>query len=218
MKGNPWIYGFRNKLGDSVMYRRGGVQLARAYQPTVANPKTEKQLLARARFSFLSETAKMFRFIVKVGFKAQSNTLISARNVFMRTNVGCVGGTEPDELTFSFEEAKVAKGGLMNVTYGTPNFATPLSVTVPISSANANGEDALVTDIVRIGIVCPDANRAIISLADAHRSDGSITVQVPADMQGQKVHVYGFCEGADSNPSFAGQCSDSFYVGFGTIG
>lgn len=217
MKGNPWVYGFRNKLGDAVMYRRGGVQIARAYQPVVANPKTERQVLARARFSYLSDLAKTFRFPVAIGFRAQKNTLISARNIFMRINKEAVSGTEPNKLTFGYEEAIISKGGLMNVTFGPADFETPMKVTVPITAANTNGVDALASDIVYVAAVCPDAGTSVISDGTARRSDGAVELTIPSLMQGQKVHVYGFTAGTAANPTFEYANSDSVYIGFGVI-
>ena len=82
------IYGLfgamTGKVADVVMVVRNGVQVARKYQPIVANPSTDAQVAARARLKLMSQLAAVMATILPL--PAQGT--VSTRNRFIKMNYG----------------------------------------------------------------------------------------------------------------------------------
>ena len=71
------------KIENIVVSQTGGVTIARAYQPNVSNPKTEKQVDQRARLKLASQIAASMSPVIAV----PKNGLVSARNEFIKKNM-----------------------------------------------------------------------------------------------------------------------------------
>lgn len=74
------------KIENIVVSQMGGVSIARAYQPNVSNPKTDKQVDQRARLKLASQIAAAMAPVIaipKIG-------LVSARNEFIKKNMDLV--------------------------------------------------------------------------------------------------------------------------------
>lgn len=70
------------KVGAIVYSVRNGQQIARQYQPNVANPNTNAQLGARSRLKLLSQLSQVLSTVIV----ARRSGAQSARNVFTRIN------------------------------------------------------------------------------------------------------------------------------------
>lgn len=86
-KGNMFIGNGRGKVGNLVVSTRAGEQITRAYQPSVANPKSFAQMLQRAKFSnavkfYKKAVQNFFKFAFEDKKKTESDY-----NAFMRHNV-----------------------------------------------------------------------------------------------------------------------------------
>lgn len=86
-KGNMFIGNGRGKVGNLVVSTRAGEQITRAYQPSVANPKSFAQMLQRAKFSnavkfYKKAVQNFFKFAYEDKKKPESDY-----NAFMRHNV-----------------------------------------------------------------------------------------------------------------------------------
>lgn len=86
-KGNMFVGTAKGKVGNLVLSKFHGEQITKAYQPTVANPKTFAQMYQRARFAnavkfYQRATTNFFKF----AFEDKKNTE-SDFNAFMRHNV-----------------------------------------------------------------------------------------------------------------------------------
>jgi len=75
----------RGKIGDVVFTQNKGRQIAKLYQPNVANPRTGQQQANRSRFVALLALGKLLRVVLPLGFKEYSGSL-SWLNRFMSTN------------------------------------------------------------------------------------------------------------------------------------
>lgn len=86
-KGNMFVSSAKGRVGNLVLYTRKGSQITRAYQGDVKNPKTQKQMIQRAKFA---NAVKFYQKAVQHFFKfayqdqKQNET---AFNAFMRHNV-----------------------------------------------------------------------------------------------------------------------------------
>ena len=201
------------KLGTAVGRKWKRKMVYASYQGRVRNPRTEQQLLVRARFSLLSQLSCALQDALRLGLKRYAyQRQETEHNSFVRLNYKAIGGSEPDELTVGYDELVVSQGALPNVQYGTPSFETPMQVTVPITAPNTGVGHADDSDIVYLVAYCPGLQSGCVSDGSVHRSDGSLMLSVPAAWQGQKVYVFGFAESASTYGT-----SMSSYLGFGTI-
>ena len=86
-KGSLFFGNASGKLGQVVLSTMKGQQIARAWQPKVANPKTSQQQLQRAKFAnsvkfFKRAQQNLFKFAFEDRRKNESDY-----NAFMRHNV-----------------------------------------------------------------------------------------------------------------------------------
>lgn len=70
------------KLGGAVYAVRNGVQIARVYNPSPAQPKTEKQVEAQAKLKLLSQLAASIAPVIAIARKG----IVSGRNQFTQRN------------------------------------------------------------------------------------------------------------------------------------
>lgn len=97
-KGNMFVGSAAGKVGNLVLYARKGEQITRAYQSQVTNPKTNSQMLQRAKFA---NAVKFYQKAVQHFFKfayqdKKSNETVF--NAFMRHNVGVSCALRKDEV------------------------------------------------------------------------------------------------------------------------
>lgn len=191
-----------------------------AYQPNVKNPRTDKQQRQRGRFAVMSQLSHQMACGARFGFiNAVKGTNLSPRNMFQKLNFEYVTSTAPGTVLTDFTGFSVARGLLDNVSPNMPQFDTPEKVIVGFSDPGAPCHRT-VNDMVYVYIFCPDAKQGILSEPVSVR-EGEIGVPVPASWNGLKAHVWMFTrnDGAPV-PSLGietGDCSDSAYVGNGTI-
>ena len=74
------------KIENIVVSQMGGVSIARAYQPNVSNPKTEKQVDQRARLKLASQIAAAMSPVIAMA----KNGLVSGRNQFISKNMDLI--------------------------------------------------------------------------------------------------------------------------------
>lgn len=208
------------KVGPVVGRRFRNENVYSAYQPKVKNPRTEKQVANRLRFAALSELSHQMACGARFGFtNAVKGTNLSPRNLFQKINIINVTITGGSTINMNYTGMVVARGQLDNVQSEAPQFDTPEKVIVnfsdPGSPCHRTAEDK-----VYCYIFCPDAKQGLLS-EPVGVSAGEIGVPVPASWNGLRVHVWMFTrnEGPEV-PSIGinpGDCSDSVYVGSGTI-
>lgn len=74
------------KIENIVVSQMGGVSIARAYQPNVSNPRTDKQVDQRARLKLASQIAAAMSPVIAI----PKNGLVSARNGFIKKNMDLI--------------------------------------------------------------------------------------------------------------------------------
>ena len=210
------------KVGPVVARRFRNLDVYSAYQPKVKNPRTSKQQLNRLRFATISSLAHGFGCAVRLGFGAAvRGSKESMRNRFARLNFPYVSVDGVDSVDIDYTALVVAQGGLCPVHFDVPLFDTPNSVMVNFDEMNANTCQKTANDKVYVVVFSPDAKLAVVG-EGVERTKKSVKVEVPSNWNGTKVQVYGFVRNdGEANTEFniaAGECSDSQYIGSGTIG
>lgn len=202
---------FKNKVGTVVgRHWKNWKWTMAAYVRNVKNPRTEDQLLQRARFAAIGGMVSAFLPAITMGFRklAQQLTLTEG-NVFVKLNIGAVEATTPDSVTIDYSAIEISRGRLPEVQFGSALFDTPLTVEVSFTP-NTDDPEADAHDTVHLLVYNPEDGRSIFS-EGAARSAASTSVPVPGSWNGVKVHVWGFVV------NDKGVCSRSTYIGSGNI-
>ena len=242
MKDNPFLVSARGKLGNMVTFVRNGVQITRAYQPVVYNPMTTRQQLSRAKLALASAYSRGFAKVIKIGYGGFVGEGRTARNVFVSNIIpvdkGIITGTTPFNVAVAPEQLKLSKGNVPNVGWGAADYDTPQQVEVLISD-KASLEPLMGDENKAYGIYLVAAradamineNRialgAVVQTQAELNAVESVTINLPANWQGQRVHLYGFVKespvaknGIATNvvpTRYPGEASDSIYIGSGTV-
>lgn len=204
----------RNKLGNAVGRKWRSLDVLSVYNGRPRNPRTTAQQTQRAKFGFAAKVARAFSAAAELGFKPICDgTPIPQRSMFIKKNIGLVDVTNIDNPTIEWTDVVFAEGGLPSASYGSPSFADPLSVEVPLTDTT-DVPGAGTHDNVYIFVYDTVENQGILSTA-SRRAEASIAVTVPATWNGHRVYVYGFAVGGE--PENMGQVSNGLSLGSGTI-
>ena len=203
----------RKKVGDGVTRRWRGLKVVAAYNPNPKNPQTDSQQANRGKFGTLSEFARCLANAIDTAMTYQlRNSKVFPRAWFMKTNKGIVTPSGSG-FVVTYADAKISKGTLPGVIFGSPDFDTPEQVEVSFVS-NEQLDGTSLDDRVYIAVYNPTAEAAVLS-APVKRSAQSISVMVPSVWGGNAVHVYGFTMSEATDVDV--KVSDSMYIGTGTI-
>ena len=204
------------KLGTAVGRRWKGMMIYSAYQGKVANPKTSAQQLVRERFAILGNMSSQFLPAIGISLKPAADRAKSTQTgEFVKLNQEAVTGTL-GSLNIVPEAVKLCKGSLTKVTFGTPNYSTPLTVSVPVTANNVKSYSAQPDDKIYLAVYSGDAGEVAVSAGVDRGTEetpaASVSVAVPPTMQGMEVHVYAFVVNAQTT-----KVSNSVYLGSGEI-
>ena len=172
-KGNPFWNLSRGKVGSLVMSINKGQVVTRQYQPNVANPRSNAQMLQRARFAscvnfYKRATANFFKFAYEDKRPTESDY-----NAFMRHNTSAlvapltreqVKGTYPAiASSWLLSAGSLATPSVLDVRTDMPYLALPslsdAAATVGnLSTALMRDYSLVVGDIITIVRVSADVN------------------------------------------------------------
>lgn len=175
--------------------QQGRVQM-RSKPEKFTDANTKKQQGVRTRFLAITSVAKAFqKTSIGLSMVAKAKK-ITPRNMFTKLNYGATTTTESaGSITAEtdFSELVIARGGNPKVTFGAPDFTTPLTVKATFSK-NSDLPGATNDDLVYIVVYNPEDNLTIIS-DPVTRNTEEVSLTVPASWNGARVHVWGFSQG-----------------------
>lgn len=201
--------GFSGKVGTVVGGSWKGITYMRAKAVSIANPKTEAQLIQRAKFALAVQYLQPCTDFVRAGYKnyAVKQTAFNAAMSYTLSNA--ISGTYP---SFEIDPAKVllSKGALTTAS----NAQAALSAsTVKITWDDNSGlGSAKPTDRSLAIVVNPDNNEAVYRIAGAARISEEESLTIPIDWTGDKAEVYLGFVSEDGK-----EVSNSMYAGSITI-
>lgn len=140
------------KLGATVFAVNSGVQIAREYQPKVANPNTEAQQDTRARFKLMSQLSAVMAPVIAI----KKDGLKTARNQFQSLNF--------DIVEYQNENASINLN-LVQLTKSNRSFAG--------FSADRSGGAAIAVEL--LSSMAATADR-IVYIAYEKQSDGTLAL------------------------------------------
>ena len=134
------IYGLfgsmQGKVADVVMAVRNGEQIARKYQPIVANPNTPSQVASRAKLKLMSQLSAVMAPVIAIPRQGS----ISPRNLFTRENYP-LASYASDQASVTLENIQLTKS----------------VVALPALSATLSGNSAE----VELGIGDPELDHVV---------------------------------------------------------
>jgi hypothetical protein len=194
------------KIGDLVGASWKGISILKVAPASVANPKTDKQLAQRARFSAIIKFLQPMTQFLKIGWKNFA-VKMTAFNAAMSYNVlNAIQGTYPN-FTVDYPNALVSKGNLPPALNQAA--ASTVAGTVLFTWTNNSDEvGAATTDTSLLVVYNPGKNQAVFFAGLAERVDGTQAVTVPHSFSGDLVHCYMGFQSVDgfvlSNSKYAG--------------
>ena len=209
---------YKNKIGNVVGRRWRNLDVISKYQPNVKNPNTEKQQEQRLKFKTLSSLAKAFRIPLSISMAGvAAGTKNPVRGQFIQRNMNTVEVVLPSTVDVDFTLLKVADGGYMEASFGSPTFDDALKVAVAFSY-DVIPDVTSGDDMVHVVVYNPGAGLALEKAVKA--STHNCVVDVPALWNGEIVHVWGYTVAAEAgnHPTGPSQVSPSHYLGNGVIG
>lgn len=230
------IGGVRGKVGNVVFSTRRGVQIARAYQPVVANPGTKRQELSRAKLAIATNIMKAFRLFLRAGWQKYYPTYEVQKGIGYAIPVssGCITGTDPAHLTVDYMHLQQAFSAtdLPLASYSGLDFSDDEEVTfscTPIAEHFMDADGNAVGAGVVVAMYQPDTGYVTVAyeVLDPSLTPTAVHIPFAPEMSGLKVHIYAFVKqipnaqnGIQSDslpwmyPAATSWCS---YVGTGTL-
>lgn len=197
MAKNVGVIGsLKGKVGNMVFRSRRGLQIASVYQPTVANPKTARQELSRAKMVLATGYLKSVLPFVRAGWQKVRPTyeMQAAMSKMLPVSSGAITGTEVDEL--EIVNASVApclsanELGILNVA--TPSSASgKVSVVVTPSSnmfLGPSGEPIGLGAVVAVRTVA--TGECVVGFSALEEGANTVEVVVPATWDGGQADVF----------------------------
>lgn len=197
------IGSLKGKVGNTVFVTRRGIQVARVYQPVVAQPKSARQQLSRAKFSLATDTLRPFNLFLRAGWQKSAPTYEFQQGVkhMIPVENAIITGSTPDALNVSYINlAEVfSAGGLQGIDTTSPTSENEGKVdfTVTVPAANFLDEHGAAIDCgLVIALLNADTGEVRVSHEKTLTADvaSSISITVPADWAGTNVHVYAFAK------------------------
>lgn len=223
------------KLGNTVMTVRRGQQIARVYQPVVANPKSARQQLSRAKMRLAVATLRPFLFALQAGWNKTNPgyEFQKAVGIAIPMSNGIIDGAgdalevTPAELRFC-----ISAPILEPIAADTPDFSTASVVNFRVFATESAFSDDVGNPIAVGAVVAvwnPAANAVVTKMqVITYSAQGSpVSVTVPARWSGMPVHVYAFVKQIPAGINgistetlpwrFPAKTSAAVYVGEGEI-
>lgn len=203
---------FKNKFGNAVTAKWLNKNVARIYQPDVANPKTNPQKIVRARFS------SAVKFAASVGSFLRTVTRSLARSLgmtvygwFVKVNWESVASSDPDVVTIDFSSVMLAEGSLEAIAVSSVDWGATEHLQIKAQwAAQAASVDCDPDDLVYLVAYSPELGKSGMS-EPFTRSTGAGEIDLPATFNGMNVHLWAAVVG--NGDTTKGRTSDSVYVG-----
>jgi len=176
------------KIGQIVGAKWKGVNYLRVNPSSVANPRTDKQLSARQKFTVTSEFIKPIRQFLKIGFKNWAVQMTPANAAFSYNIKHAIVGTYPN-LTIDYPNALVSRGEIAPALNQTA--ASTVAGTILFTwEDNSDEINASANDKTLLLIYDPVKSQAVAINYLATRDSKTETITVPKSFSGDLVQCY----------------------------
>ena len=205
---NPLIGASKQKMGNAVFSTWKGINVLKTKPLSVANPRTDGQLVQRSGFSILVEAYRQMSGVVTRGFKELAIRK-SEFNAFMSYNLkNAIDYSTPPTAILEDAALLISKGSIAVTPVLTVVADRSSNTIVATFATTADQPGQSLTDVALIAAWNSVTNEFTGAVTTAARSTGTASIDLPASWAtGQALSVYvGF-----SNP-LTKKCSDSQYT------
>jgi hypothetical protein len=205
--------GVSGKIGNVVGGSWKGINYLRVLPASVKNANTQQQVSQRSKFSTVIKFLQPITKFIRVGYKGLA-VRQSAFNAAMSYNYHNALTGEYPAISIDYANAAVSLGNLPGAI--NPVCSSDEAAKVSISwEANTGQGEANDSDIAMAVVYNPELGDAVYSLNGGIRSEGSMTLELPASYSGKEVQCYISFMVLDSVPGDQSQneISNSAYAG-----
>lgn len=200
---------FSGKIGPTVGRISKGRTITSIYQPSVNNPRTQKQTTARARFTlvvkFLATLTGWAKIMCK-GISRYGSTYNGLLAMNMEDgNTEIISGTYPN-LELALDKVELCRGDL-DLPYN-PSAVVDSNVLNISWTDNTGAGDALATDVACIVAYNSAKEQPIYTTSGDTRMDCLASLTLPTSWSGDAVDVWFAMRRADGS-----MVSNSVYLG-----
>jgi len=182
------IGAFSGKVGNVVGASWKGIAYMRILPASVANPKTDKQVAQRGKFTLTLKFLQPLTQFLKTGFKNYAVKMSPFNNAMSYNILNAIQGTYPN-YTIDYPNALVTRGNLAPALNQAA--ASTVAGTVLFTWTNNSDEaNASATDKSLLIVYNPGKNQAVTFSELGTRADGTQAVTVPHSFSGDLVHCY----------------------------
>lgn len=208
---NPIIGRARQKLGGIVFTTWKGINVIKGKPLTVANPKSDGQLMRRSALTLIVEVGRQISAAINLGFKEQAVGK-SAFNAFTGLNLrNAFNYSAPPAATLNVDKLQVAQGTIAtNDVAISASSAGADTVTATWTSGTLSPGQSM-SDLAYMVVANAAKDRFYVSPVTALRSANTLVASVPNGFfaAAEQCFAYVFFYNSTSRKS-----SDSVYDGF----
>lgn len=192
---NPITGRSKNAFAGGVFSTWKGKNVLRSKPLTVANPRTEAQLLQREKLSQGVELYRQFPGEIQVGF-AQQAVGMSEYNAFMSGLLkDSFTGSTPSTVLLDVEEILISKGTMQQTPIDSAGYSTP-DVDITWDESAPLGPGQASSDLAYAAVISQDSTtgeiKAFIQAAPVARTVGTITVPAISGLDSTNFAAYLF--------------------------
>lgn len=180
--------GVSGKVGNIVGYRRKGKDLVRVQAASISDAKTPKQLKQRQKVATVMEFLKPILPFIRIGYKnyAQGRTAYNTATSFLLKR--CLTENEKGETEINYRRVMVSIGFLLPAMDATATYSEHrMTFAWTDNSGTGNAES---TDTVMLLVHNKEKGANVYDMNAALRSDGTATLALPKDWEGDTLVAY----------------------------
>lgn len=185
---SPLFTEIRNRLGNTVLYKRESKDILRSQPSRIKNPRTQAQVMQRIRMAHAIALSRAFAPVIREGFSERPKGM-TVFNAFVQTNIAAITVSEDLVATILPQEIKCSNG-ILNAPAMTYSVAES-AVTFNLSTQECdelNAED----DLLYAGIYESKKNASRLVALGTRKTPGDAGFTLPDGWAAENVHVYGF--------------------------
>lgn len=178
----------RNRLSNTVFYKKGPDGIIRTRPAKVKNPRTPEQQVQRARMGAVIELSRRFAPIIATGF-CNRPTRLTAYNMFTKLNVNQVDVDEHFLATPQLDKIVVSDGILAEPTVNIDKTGENIKFTnVPRSADGLCAGD----DVIYAGIYNTAEKSSRLHRISTRAEDTFSSFSIPENWNTEDIHIYLF--------------------------
>lgn len=178
----------RNKLANTVMYKRDQDGIMRGKPRTIKNPRTPDQLTQRAKMALLVDLSRRFGPILRESFRERPKGM-TVFNAFVKNNMPMVQVDENYVATLELKDV-VCSSGIIDAPEVTAT-SDESSITLTQTKQDATGTGAL-DDVIYAGFYESNIKSARLVKIGKRSETATVKFDLPNKWAKENINIYAF--------------------------